>query len=112
MHSDNVKIAGEYTECAGKECRQQGVHYLRVLYLSKSGWFCDSCKSSLMDEGLVNENGRFRAKRMTFAVTDNEQQQKCKELRQPAQGLVTHRVRLPKSLAMDGTRLEVKSNHE
>lgn len=50
------KVYQEYKECAGKACSNPGIYYLKVLYLGKSGWFCNSCKDSLSADGLVIED--------------------------------------------------------
>jgi hypothetical protein len=46
-------ILKKYKSCAGKDCQRTGIHYLRVLYLNKSGWFCGICKDSLLSDSLV-----------------------------------------------------------
>jgi hypothetical protein len=43
--------------CAGRRCKRQGLHYLSVEYLHKSGWFCDLCKDRLLADKLVFELG-------------------------------------------------------
>ena len=39
--------------CAGKDCRNEGKHLLRIIYLNKVGWFCDDCKDLLLKNKLV-----------------------------------------------------------
>lgn len=46
----------EYKECAGKQCRKPGIHCLKILFLNKDGWFCDSCRCSLVEANLVAED--------------------------------------------------------
>jgi hypothetical protein len=43
-------------ECAGKECQKPGIHCLKILFLNKDAWFCDSCRSSLVEANLVAED--------------------------------------------------------
>jgi hypothetical protein len=42
-------------ECASKDCNKKGRHHLRVLFLNKKGYFCDSCRISLLKDNLVEE---------------------------------------------------------
>ena len=54
-----------YKECAGTRCPNKGIHYLKIIYVNKNGWFCDSCKNSLLVDGLVceaNNSGNWDAK--------------------------------------------------
>lgn len=44
-----------YKECVGKECHNLAIHRLEVLHIKKIGWFCDQCKDSLIESGLVAE---------------------------------------------------------
>jgi hypothetical protein len=53
MNSITEKVMVDDRRCAGKECREKGLHYLEILYLNKSGWFCESCKDSLISNELV-----------------------------------------------------------
>jgi hypothetical protein len=39
--------------CAGKGCRNKGIHALKVRFLNKMGFFCNSCKDSLITCGLI-----------------------------------------------------------
>ena len=43
-------------QCACKGCNKQGRHYLKVLYVNKFGWFCDSCRDSLVSNRLIMED--------------------------------------------------------
>ncbi|MDR4492432.1 MAG: hypothetical protein R2685_16305 [Candidatus Nitrosocosmicus sp.] len=40
---------------AGKNCSNKGTHQLKIIYINKTGWFCDSCKQDLIKLGLVEE---------------------------------------------------------
>ncbi|TVP40088.1 hypothetical protein NARC_100151 [Candidatus Nitrosocosmicus arcticus] len=40
-------------------CKKQGTNSLKIIYINKTGWFCDSCRQDLLDLKLVvveNEN--------------------------------------------------------
>jgi hypothetical protein len=50
----------EYNICAGKGCQKTGIHQLHVIYLNRKGWFCNSCKDSLVSEGLVKEDNDIK----------------------------------------------------
>jgi hypothetical protein len=47
------KITYDANPCAGMSCNSEGKHLLRVIYLDKKGWFCESCKEDLLKNGLV-----------------------------------------------------------
>jgi len=40
--------------CAGRNCRNVSTYFLKIVLVKKSGWFCDSCKQDLEDNGLVD----------------------------------------------------------
>jgi hypothetical protein len=42
-----------YKYCAGKGCTKEGIHSLRIKYIKKQGWFCDSCRDALVDDELT-----------------------------------------------------------
>jgi hypothetical protein len=44
-----------YKQCAGKDCSRQGSHCLRIHFINKHGWFCDSCRNLLIDGKLADE---------------------------------------------------------
>ena len=43
----------EYNKCAGKGCDAYGKNQLKILYIHKIGWFCDSCAQTLKNLELV-----------------------------------------------------------
>lgn len=46
------------TGCAGRGCKSNGDTHLKVQYIDKFGYFCDSCAEDLLQLGLVlRENG-------------------------------------------------------
>lgn len=55
--TNSIKLASiqEYKECAGKGCKNHGIHYLKIVFLNQFGWFCEDCKYSLMHDRLVEE---------------------------------------------------------
>jgi hypothetical protein len=57
MNPIKQEASQEYKECAGKGCQNAGIHYLKIVFLNKRGWFCDSCKSSLIADNLCIEQG-------------------------------------------------------
>jgi len=56
--------------CAGNGCSKDGVYLLKVIYLNKLGWFCESCKNDLVLEGLVIESKRAIGPRSPTAAAD------------------------------------------
>lgn len=55
MNSIRSDPIPKYKECAGKNCKSQGVHYLKVAFLNQFGWFCEDCKNGLIGDRLVEE---------------------------------------------------------
>jgi|GEM_PF-2228245 len=47
----------EYKECAGKGCQNAGSYHLKIIYLNKSGWFCERCRNYLTVSGLAKGPG-------------------------------------------------------
>jgi hypothetical protein len=59
MNSTNQNTIQQYKQCAGKDCPHQGINHLKIRYINKFGWFCDSCKRNLIAENLViDDNAR------------------------------------------------------
>ena len=40
-------------DCAGKGCHKKGIKLLEIRFIKKSGFFCDSCSSELLDLGIA-----------------------------------------------------------
>jgi hypothetical protein len=49
-------IQYKHKPCIGRNCKNPGFHYLKILYLNKFAWFCDRCKKDLESYGLVLTN--------------------------------------------------------
>ncbi len=49
-----------YKTCAGRNCNNTALHFLTIVLIGQSGWFCSDCKKILQEKGLVesvaNEN--------------------------------------------------------
>ncbi len=45
--------------CARKYCNKIGAHRLSVIYLDKTGLFCDECKIELEQCGLVYQQAQI-----------------------------------------------------
>ena len=41
-----------YKKCYGLHCNKIAKRRLRILYINKSGWFCDDCSRDLIDLDL------------------------------------------------------------
>lgn len=52
-HSDIYNVNIDYKKCAGKGCNKCGTNPLRIIYLHKTGWFCNSCADELIKLKLV-----------------------------------------------------------
>jgi hypothetical protein len=42
-----------YDRCSGKGCADIGKTLLKIVYINKTGHFCDSCKEDLLHQGLA-----------------------------------------------------------
>lgn len=50
IFNDNEK---SLRNCLGKGCNNTGIHYLTVILLKKSGWFCNDCAHFLKVNDLI-----------------------------------------------------------
>jgi hypothetical protein len=55
MNSINNCDTLGYKPCAAKDCDKKGKYRLRILFLKKSGYFCDSCASQLLELDIVTK---------------------------------------------------------
>jgi hypothetical protein len=55
MDSISQDTIQRYKQCAGRGCSEQGIHYLKIRYIHKHGWFCDSCKNAIIGDKLADE---------------------------------------------------------
>ncbi len=58
---NNIKIDSDsmpindiqvYKKCSGLYCNKDAKKRLRILYINKSGWFCNDCSTDLVNLGL------------------------------------------------------------
>lgn len=57
MNSNNNNAKDEYKECACSGCSKNGTNYLRIMFLCKDGWFCETCAAHLIGLGLIDQEG-------------------------------------------------------
>ena len=43
----------KHRTCAGKNCKNIAKHHLMLVLIKRSGWFCENCRQSLQEDGLV-----------------------------------------------------------
>jgi len=56
-HNTLYNDTDRYKMCAGLGCSNKGKNYLKIIYLKKSGWFCDNCTIELKKGGyILSEN--------------------------------------------------------
>jgi hypothetical protein len=53
MNANNDFKIQEYKACAGRKCNNIAKHFLTIVLIKKSGWFCEKCKQSLQADDLV-----------------------------------------------------------
>ncbi len=51
----NDSAIQEYNICAGKGCNNVGKNHIKILFINKSGWFCNYCKEELTSLKLIQE---------------------------------------------------------
>jgi|tagenome__1003787_1003787.scaffolds.fasta_scaffold20333944_2 hypothetical protein len=51
----NIKIHRYKDSCAGLNCSNKPITILKVKYINKIGYFCQKCKSDLLQLDLVEE---------------------------------------------------------
>jgi hypothetical protein len=52
IHNDTTEY--KHKTCAGLYCNNVPTHYLKVVLIRKSGWFCASCKRALEEDNLLD----------------------------------------------------------
>ncbi|MGB6532818.1 MAG: hypothetical protein WBF33_32385 [Candidatus Nitrosopolaris sp.] len=55
MNRTKLNARDGYKGCAGTGCTNMGLYLLRVRFVNKNGWFCSSCKKSLLADMLLEE---------------------------------------------------------
>jgi hypothetical protein len=53
MKSNIIHSKGENKHCAGNGCKNNGTIALRIQYIRKTGYFCNTCAHDLLQSGLV-----------------------------------------------------------
>jgi hypothetical protein len=57
MNSNIHYNSEQYKECAGRGCNRKGRTLLRINFLKKNGYFCDSCAADLMQSEIAVKEG-------------------------------------------------------
>ena len=57
MNSNIHYNSEEYKQCAGKGCKEEGKTLLRINFLKKNGYFCDSCAEDLLQSEIAVKEG-------------------------------------------------------
>jgi len=56
MYLTADRLDSNLENCAGKNCSNKGTSQLTIVYLNRTGWFCDSCKQELLSDDLIIEH--------------------------------------------------------
>jgi hypothetical protein len=56
--SPSTTLHRAYNKCSGKGCINIGKTLLEIVYIHKTGYFCDSCSEDLLDHGLAVLNNK------------------------------------------------------
>lgn len=59
MNSDIHYNFEQYKDCAGKDCKRKGRTLLKINFLNKKGYFCDSCTADLLQSEIAVKEGGF-----------------------------------------------------
>jgi hypothetical protein len=46
-----------YDKCSGKGCTDIGKTLLKIVYVNKTGYFCESCSKDILHQELAEEVG-------------------------------------------------------
>ena len=59
IHLNNISThennAQGSKSCYGRICKNQGTNLLNIIYINKTGWFCDDCKNELVNLNLTEK---------------------------------------------------------
>jgi hypothetical protein len=53
MNPPKQDLTQRYKTCAARDCSNHAVYCMEILYLGKTGWFCEHCKNNLIADGLL-----------------------------------------------------------
>ena len=42
-----------YNYCSGKDCKNTPLHYIKLVLIKKTGFFCDTCANYLQENNLI-----------------------------------------------------------
>jgi hypothetical protein len=56
--SHSATLLEVYYKCSGKGCTDIGKTPLKIVYINKTGYFCDPCTEDLLDHGLAVLNNK------------------------------------------------------
>jgi hypothetical protein len=57
---DQNSVTGYNLSCAGKNCKNIAKYQLMLVLIKRSGWFCENCRQSLQEDGLVESMLKVR----------------------------------------------------
>jgi len=57
---DQITITEYNLSCAGKNCKNIAKYHLMLVLIKRSGWFCENCRQSLQEDGLVESMLKVR----------------------------------------------------
>lgn len=55
MNTSQQNLTHSYKTCTAKGCTSPGIYEMEILFLGRTGWFCEQCKDSLTHDGLLLE---------------------------------------------------------
>ena len=55
INNTNYSDDKRYKSCAGLNCCELGMNYLRIIFLNRIAGFCDFCAKELLDLKLVEK---------------------------------------------------------
>lgn len=71
LDSNNKRIYNsskfKYYNCCGINCNNTGEHQLMIIFIKKTGIFCDSCTRDLLERGLAHKIEWFE--KMKFHIS-------------------------------------------
>jgi hypothetical protein len=53
MNTTKQHLNQSFKTCVAKGCSNLGIYEMEIVFLGRKGWFCEQCKDSLINDGLL-----------------------------------------------------------
>lgn len=73
MSCDSYNTIPTFKECAGKNCHNDAIVKLKVKFIRKIGFFCESCSLELKALDLIDEKGKDVDQRVESSLNNQNE---------------------------------------